>query len=77
MNLDKRNVNITRIKNSNKSEELDTVLIESTLDIIVNSESIVSIICLPNSLEELALGFLFSIGIIIPLMMLKKLISII
>jgi len=64
MNLDKRTVNITRIKNSTKTEELDAVLIESPLDIIVNSESIVSIICLPNFLEELALGFLFSIGII-------------
>jgi len=64
LNLDKRSVNITRIKNSEKTEELDVVLIESPLDIIVNSESIVSIICLPNFLEELALGFLFSIGII-------------
>jgi len=42
----------------------DTVLIESPVDLIVNSEPLVNIICLPKDLKELAVGFLYSIGII-------------
>ncbi len=42
----------------------DVVLIEAPFDIIVNSQPLVNIICLPNDLKELAVGFLFSIGII-------------
>ena len=42
----------------------DVVLIESPIEIIVNSKPLVNIICLPNDLKELAIGFLFSIGII-------------
>ena len=60
----KRKVNITRIKKEQKFEEIDIVLIESAINLIVNSKSIVNIICLPNDLKELAVGFLFSIGII-------------
>lgn len=60
----KRSVNITRIKKSEKIEEHDTVLIESPIDLHVNSEPLVNIICLPNDLKELAVGFLFSVGII-------------
>ena len=50
----KRSVNITRIKKSEKIEEHDTVLIESPIDLHVNSEPLVNIICLPNDLKELA-----------------------
>ena len=60
----KRSVNITRIKKSKKSDEIDTVLIESPIDLNVNSEPLANIICLPKDLKELAVGFLFSIGII-------------
>jgi len=60
----KRSVNITRIKKNQKTDERDTVLIESPIDLIVNSEPLVNIICLPSDLKELALGFLFSIGIV-------------
>jgi len=60
----KRSVNITRIKKNEKTDEKDTVLIESPIDLIVNSEPLVNIICLPSDLKELALGFLFSIGIV-------------
>jgi len=62
--LFKRSVNITRIKKDKKIEEKDIVLIESPIDLSVNSEPLVNIICLPNDLKELAVGFLFSIGII-------------
>ena len=60
----KRLVNITRIKKSKKIEEKDTVLIESPIDLHINAEPLVNIICLPNNLKELAVGFLFSVGII-------------
>jgi len=60
----KRKVNITKIKKEQKVDEIDIVLIESAINLIVNSKSIVNIICLPRDLKELAVGFLFSIGII-------------
>ncbi|MFX1316151.1 MAG: formate dehydrogenase accessory sulfurtransferase FdhD [Promethearchaeota archaeon] len=59
-----RKINITRIRKKQKIEENDVILIESPIDIIVNSESLVNIICLPKDLKELSIGFLFSIGII-------------
>ncbi len=59
-----RKVNITRVHKEEKKEELDTVLIESPIDIFVNSEPLVNIICLNKDLKELTVGFLFSIGII-------------
>ena len=60
----KRSVNIRRIHKSKKEELEDVVLIEKPLDIIVNAEPLVNIICLPKDLKELAIGFLYSIGII-------------
>jgi FdhD protein len=59
-----KKVNITRIHKEQKKKELDTVLIESPIDIVVNSKPLVNIICLNRDLKELAIGFLFSIGII-------------
>jgi len=59
-----RKVNITKIHKGVKREEIDLVLIESPIDIIVNSEPLVNIICLNKDLKELTAGFLFSIGII-------------
>ena len=60
----KRPVNITRIKKNDKTELQDTVLIESPIDLFVNSERLVNVICLPKDLKELSIGFLYSIGII-------------
>lgn len=60
----KRKVNITRVKKNEKSEEIDTVLIETPIDIFINSEPLVNIVCLPESLKELAVGFIYSVGII-------------
>jgi FdhD protein len=60
----KRSVNILKIEKSEKKETKDIVLLESAIDIIVNSESLANIICLPKDLKELAVGFLFSLGII-------------
>jgi len=60
----KRSVKITRITKEEKSETEDVVLIESPIDLYVNSEPLVNIICLPKDLKELGVGFLYSIGII-------------
>ena len=60
----KRKVNITRIKKDKRKDLQDVVLIETPVDIFVNSEPIANIICLRKDLKELAFGFLFSIGII-------------
>ncbi len=60
----KRKVNITKIHKGVIKEEIDLVLIESPIDIVVNSEPLVNIICLNKDLKELTAGFLFSIGII-------------
>jgi FdhD protein len=59
-----KKVKITRISKEEKKEELDTVLLESPIDIFVNSKPLVNIICLNKDLKELTIGFLFSIGII-------------
>jgi len=59
-----RKVNITKIHKGVIKEEIDLVLIESPIDIVVNSEPLVNIICLNKDLKELTVGFLFSIGII-------------
>jgi FdhD protein len=59
-----RKIKITRISKDQKYEDIDTVLVESSVDIIIDSNPIASIICLPSDLKELTVGFLFSIGII-------------
>ncbi|HUW90299.1 MAG TPA: formate dehydrogenase accessory sulfurtransferase FdhD [Candidatus Nanopelagicaceae bacterium] len=59
-----RKVNITKIHKGVKKDEIDLVLIESPIDVVVNSEPLVNIICLNKDLKELTVGFLFSIGII-------------
>ena len=60
----KRPVKITRVNKLEKENIQDIILVETPIDLIVNSEPLVNIICLPKDLEELAIGFLFSIGII-------------
>ena len=60
----KRKINLIRINKSVREETLDTVLIEKVIEIFVNSEPLVNIVCLPKDLKELTVGFLFSIGII-------------
>lgn len=60
----KRKIKIFRIKKEKKEEIDDIVLYETPIDIYVNSEQIVNIICLAKELKELSVGFLFSVGII-------------
>ena len=53
-----------KIKKDKKEEIDDIVLYETPIDLYVNSKPLVNIICLANDLKELAVGFLYSIGII-------------
>ena len=59
-----RRVNITRIDKDKKNDDVDIVLIEQAIDIYIDSNPIANIICLPKDLKELAVGFIFSLGII-------------
>ncbi len=60
----RRKVKISRIKKGKKEETEDIILYETPIDLRVNSEQIVNIICLAKDLKELSVGFLFSVGII-------------
>jgi len=64
MTLFKRKIKILKIKKDIKEEIEDMVLYETPIDLYVNSEQIVNIICLAKDLKELSVGFLFSLGII-------------
>ncbi|MFX1419471.1 MAG: formate dehydrogenase accessory sulfurtransferase FdhD [Promethearchaeota archaeon] len=60
----KRKIKIFRLKKGSTDEIDDVVLYETPIDIYINSKQIVNIICLATDLKELAIGFLFSIGVI-------------
>ncbi|MHA1490171.1 MAG: formate dehydrogenase accessory sulfurtransferase FdhD [Promethearchaeota archaeon] len=60
----KKKISITRIEKSIKEELEDVVLIETPVYFYINNEPLVNIICLPIDLKELAIGFLFSNGLI-------------
>jgi FdhD protein len=62
--LYKRSISTTRIKKGKKLKEMDEVLVETPIDILINSKPLVNIVCLPKDLQDLAVGFLFSVGII-------------
>ncbi len=60
----KRSIKITRIKKDKKFEETDLVLVEKAIDLFINLNPLVNIVCLPKDLKELALGFIYSVGLI-------------
>ncbi|MFW9970737.1 MAG: formate dehydrogenase accessory sulfurtransferase FdhD [Candidatus Odinarchaeota archaeon] len=60
----RRKVKISRIKKGKKEEMDDIILYETPIDLNVNSNPLVNIICLAKDLKELSIGFLFSLGII-------------
>ncbi|MGH4117592.1 formate dehydrogenase accessory sulfurtransferase FdhD [Clostridium sp.] len=63
MNIEKQ-VNIKRIKNGLQEDTLDLIIEEVPLDIFVNHEFYATLMCTPIELVELAVGFLFSEGVI-------------
>jgi FdhD protein len=64
MNITKK-VNIKRINNGLKEDTLDSIIEEIPLDIFVNHEFYATLMCTPIELVELAVGFLFSEGVIL------------
>jgi FdhD protein len=68
----KRKINITRVRHNTKELVNDTILIETPVDLILNDDPLVNIVCLSKNLEELGVGFLYSIGIIDSFQDIKK-----
>jgi FdhD protein len=59
-----KELNIIRINNGFKENILDSVIEEIPLDLFVNSEFYAALMCTPLEVKELAIGFLFSEGVI-------------
>lgn len=55
---------VLRVTESGKSTTDDPVALESPLTIILNHQELVTLLCSPDALEELAIGFLFSEGLL-------------
>lgn len=61
---DSKNIDILRIKADKISEEQDIVIVEYPFTIFINDKELITLLCSPKSLDFLALGFLFSEGLI-------------
>jgi FdhD protein len=61
---DVKQINIVKIKDETCEETLDSVVVEMPLKLYVNYELYTVLMCTPNEVKELAIGYLFSEGII-------------
>ena len=57
-------VKITKITSGKKEETDDLVVTEAPLAILLNDQKVITLLCTPQDQEHLALGFLFSEGLI-------------
>ncbi len=55
---------ILRVTEQSRSQDEDTVVREFPLTIILNNQELVTLLCSPTDLEYLAIGFLYSEGLI-------------
>ena len=55
---------ILRVSEKGRSSALDSVVTELPLTVILNNREVVTLLCSPTDLEYLAVGFLFSEGLI-------------
>lgn len=62
--MEKRIVNIQKIKHNSISIENDVVISEFPFTIYLNNEGFITLLCTPLNLKELTFGFLFSEGFI-------------
>lgn len=60
----KKDVKVWLVTESSREQIGDAVAVEHTFNLFVNGEKVVSLYCSPTDLEELALGFLESEGIL-------------
>ncbi len=59
-----RELDILRVKDGQRSEEKDQVVVEFPLTIYLNEQELVTLLCSPRDLKCLALGFLRSEGLL-------------
>lgn len=59
-----REVGITKIINGTREELTDRIIVEDVLNINVNRKYYASLMCTPDEMLQLAIGFLFSEGVI-------------
>lgn len=64
MMKDIKNMDILKVKGDKISKEDDMVIVEYPFTIFINDEELITLLCSPNSLKCLALGFLQSEGLI-------------
>jgi len=57
-------VSVIKVTGKRKSEIEDIVVTEAQLTIVVNNQRLITLPCSPNDLQSLAIGFLFSKGIL-------------
>ncbi|MBS4162592.1 sulfurtransferase FdhD, partial [Klebsiella pneumoniae] len=55
--------NIFRYDNGELTQQVDQMATEYPLTVMVNGEEFVTLVCSPDSLEELVIGFLASEGV--------------
>ena len=59
-----KNIEIARVKGETMRKEEDILIVEYPFTIFINQEEIITLLCSPMDLKELAIGFLFSEGFI-------------
>lgn len=59
-----KSYNILRINKDSVKDEEDLIILEYPFTIFIDDEEIITLLCSPNSLEYLAIGFLYSEGFI-------------
>lgn len=59
-----KNYNIIKVKGEDITEIEDLVILEYPFTIFIDDEEIITLLCTPKSLRELAIGFLYSEGFI-------------
>ncbi len=69
----KRDALILKVSGNNVDGVVDTVASELPVTLVVNSEPLVTLLCTPSELEELAIGFLLTEGILREKKTIKKL----
>lgn len=69
----KQDTLILKVKGANVEEAIDEVVSELPLTLILNNKQLVTLLCSPAEMEELAVGFLLSEGLLRERSALKKL----
>ncbi len=63
---------IVRYQSGTFSKQLDEIVTESPITIKLNGEEYVTVVCTPNYIEDMVIGFLISEGLFLLIKMLKN-----